>query len=104
MTNLEGLEKDIAELNKIGSSPNLVMNNMLKSIALSLAKMADKTERPRGIWIKRDGVFVCSCCQIGCSEQPTITSGSGKEIPTFDFCPYCGAEIGTWGWKNDVKN
>lgn len=42
MTNIEKLERDIEELNKMTVGPSLITNNMLKSIAISLAVIADK--------------------------------------------------------------
>ena len=48
MTNLEKLEKDIEELNKCACGASLITNNMLKSIAMSLAVIADKLTEKEG--------------------------------------------------------
>lgn len=42
----------------------------------------------RGEWKNIDDTFICSVCECGFKNQPTIM---GK--PMFDFCPVCGANM-----------
>lgn len=41
-----------------------------------------------GEWKNIDDTFICSVCECGFKNQPTLM---GK--PMFDFCPVCGADM-----------
>lgn len=49
---------------------------------------APTVEPPKGEWKKVAGAFVCSHCNSGYNNQPTLM---GK--PMFEFCPCCGADM-----------
>lgn len=50
----------------------------------------DEPERKKGVWIWNDEMkcFLCSECEQGWREQPTL---NGK--PLFEWCPVCGADM-----------
>lgn len=45
-------------------------------------------KKKKGHWMNDDGIFICSCCNSGYEEQPTLM---GK--PMFEWCPVCGAKM-----------
>lgn len=51
---------------------------------------AVEQERQKGEWIWNDEMkcFLCSECERGWREQPTL---NGK--PLFEWCPVCGADM-----------
>lgn len=92
MKHRETLESDIVELNKTIVGPSLITNNMLKSIARSLADIADmmikKNDKNDNFaeWLSTDRFHCCKCsaCNTVFSEEMFYDN------PPFQFCPWCG--------------
>lgn len=95
MKHRETLESDIVELNKTIVGPSLITNNMLKSIARSLADIADmmikKNDKNNNFaeWLSTDRFHYCKCsaCKTVFAEEMFFDN------PDFRFCPWCGTPI-----------
>lgn len=60
------------------------------AVRMAIKALEEQSERGKGHWIQSDtDGFVCSVCNNGYKNQPTIM---GK--PMFEFCPVCGARMG----------